>query len=135
VKSFQAISKVFNVENSEPVPDSLPTTVSKSIEQEDDFQLARNTLKNLIMKNDDVINELIYIAKNSEHPRAFEVVGQLMKAQSDITKELMNVHKTKKEIAGEETTNITQNNVIFAGSTSELMKMISASKAKVIDSQ
>lgn len=118
-------------------------TKSEVIEKENvdikeaDFELARKTYRSLIKKNDDVINEIVRIAKNSESSRAFEVAGQLLKAQADITKELLNSHKQKKEIDGESANNNikTQNNIVFAGSTSELMKMISAEKAKVIESK
>ena len=88
-----------------------------------------------IKKNDDVIEEIVRIAKNSESSRAFEVAGQLLKAQADITRELLNSHKQRKEIDGESANNNikTQNNIVFAGSTSDLMKMISAEKAKLIE--
>ena len=73
------------------------------------------------------MSELVNIAKNSENPRAFEVAGQLISAQTSITKELIGLHKTKKDIdkASGKNENIKQqNNIVFAGSTSELMKMI-----------
>ena len=105
--------------------------------KEADFELARKTYRSLIKRNDDVIDEIVRIAKNSESSRAFEVAGQLLKAQAEITKELLNSHKQKKEIDGDSTNNNikTQNNIVFAGSTSDLMKMISAEKAKVIESK
>jgi hypothetical protein len=73
------------------------------------------------------MTELVHIAKNSENPRAFEVAGQLISAQTAITKELIGLHKTKKDIdkASGKMENIKQqNNIVFAGSTSDLMKMI-----------
>ena len=130
MKSLNRINDVFNVETDVdlPIPTSMPVVYNPSeLDQEDDFQLARNTLRGLINKNDDVMTELVHIAKNSENPRAFEVAGQLISAQTAITKELIGLHKTKKDIdkASGKMENIKQqNNIVFAGSTSDLMKMI-----------
>ena len=132
MNSLNKLNDVFNIDTQVDLP-----VVSSVLEnQESDFDLARNTLRNLIFKNEDAITELLHISKHYEHPRAYEVVGQLVKAQSDIAKELLNLHKTKKEISSDSPENIkTQNNILFAGSTSDLMKMISAQKAKTIDSK
>ena len=137
---LKKLNQLFNME--EPF---VQKTSIKEIEVEDenvdkkeaDFELARKTYRDLIKRNDDVIDEIVRIAKNSESSRAFEVAGQLLKAQAEITKELINSHKTKKEIDGDSGNNNikTQNNIVFAGSTSDLMKMISAEKAKVIDAK
>lgn len=132
MNSLNKLNDVFNIDTQV----ELPTITSPHQDQESDFDLARNTLRNLIYKNEDAISELLHISKHSEHPRAYEVVGQLVKAQSDIAKELLNLHKTKKDINQDSPENIkTQNNILFAGSTSDLMKMISAQKAKTIDSK
>ena len=130
MKSLNKINDVFNIDTvvELPVPTSMPQSYNPNeIDQEDDFQLARNTLRNLINKNEDVMTELVHIAKNSENPRAFEVAGQLISAQTSITKELIGLHKTKKDIdkASGKTESIKQqNNIVFAGSTSDLMKLI-----------
>lgn len=135
MKSFEKINHVFDIQ----ADMELPTINSEPLEveeQDDDFQLARKTLRNLITKNDEVIQDLIHISKNSEHPRAFEVAGQLIKTQSEIAKDLMSIHKQKKDITdGDSSSKInTQNNIVFAGSTSDLLKLISSTRAKTIDS-
>ena len=130
MKSFNKINDVFNIDTTVDltIPSSMPVAYNPSeLNQEEDFQLARNTLRGLINKNEDVMSELVNIAKNSENPRAFEVAGQLISAQTAITKELIGLHKTKKDIdkASGKNENIKQqNNIVFAGSTSDLMKMI-----------
>lgn len=130
MKSLNKINDVFNIDTvvDLPVPLSMPQSYNPSeLDQEDDFQLARNTLRNLINKNEDVMTELVHIAKNSENPRAFEVAGQLISAQTSITKELIGLHKTKKDIdraSGKSETIKQQNNIVFAGSTTDLMKLI-----------
>lgn len=133
MKLDKQLSEIFNTT---PLDSHLPVAVDLATAQEDDFDLARNTLRDLILKNNMVISDIIELAKNSEHPRAFEVAGQLIKTQSEIAKDLMEVHQQKKDLAGEEPTHIkNQQNIVFAGSTSDLMKMISAHKAKTIDSE
>ena len=130
MKSFNKINDVFNIDTTVDltIPSSMPVAYNPSeLDQEEDFQLARSTLRGLINKNEDVMSELVNIAKNSENPRAFEVAGQLISAQTAITKELIGLHKTKKDIdkASGKNENIKQqNNIVFAGSTSDLMKMI-----------
>ena len=129
MKSLNKINDVFNIDTDVnlPIQTSMPVAYNPSeLDQEDDFQLARNTLRGLINKNEDVMSDLVNIAKNSENPRAFEVAGQLISAQTAITKELIGLHKTKKDIdkASGKVDIKQQNNIVFAGSTSELMKMI-----------
>lgn len=132
MKIDENLNKIFDLD---PVQAGELEVQKPDLQKEDDFDLARDTLRNLIHKNDAVLSELVQIARNSEHPRAFEVVGQLVKTQSDIAKDLMGLHKQKKEILGDEVAqNIKQqNNIVFAGSTSDLMKLISSQRAKTIE--
>lgn len=126
------LQKIFDIEPFDNKP--LPLVPQTDVQKEDDYELARNTLRDLITKNETVITDLIHLARNSEHPRAFEVVGQLVKAQSEIAKDLIGIHKQKKELDGDTPQNIkTQNNIVFAGSTSDLMKVISQQRAKPIE--
>lgn len=135
------LNNIFNLpsEPSKEAPVEMPVALTQTQheQKEDDYDLARNTLRNLIGKNEAVISDLVDLARNSEHPRAYEVAGQLIKAQSEIAKDLLDLHKQKKDIDGESSEqNIkTQNNIVFAGSTSDLMKMISQTKANVIESK
>lgn len=133
MKMDDKLNTLFNIE-------PLKLEVPKQKEQEDksDFDVARSTLRDMIDKNDDVISDLVSIAKSSEHPRAFEVIAELVKAQTSLAKELMNVNKIKKEIDKDDSSPSkidTQNNIVFAGSTSDLLKMISAERAKIIESK
>ena len=82
----------------------------------------------------DVLENIISLAKSSETPRTFEVAGQLLKTQSEMAKDLMELHKQKKDIEKEEPKKIgTQNNVVFAGSTAEIMKLLNGEQPKIID--
>ena len=78
--------------------------------------------KNIISKW--LEEEMLEIAKQSEHPRAFEVVGQLIKSGLDANKELMALHKTKKELSIEKGPTQVTNQAVFVGSTAELQKLL-----------
>ena len=133
------LNDIFNVD---PIPDEpgkdliIPQSLNsdKQLDQEDDYQLARQTMRKLIMKSEDTLDDLLELSKNSEHPRTYEVAGQFMKTVSDMSKDLLNLQKQVKDLQPEETQQKigTQNNVVFAGSTTELMKMLNGKKNDII---
>lgn len=89
---------------------------------EDDAQHARETLRNLIDKGNEAIDGILHIAKNSDHPRAYEVAGQLIKTVSDTAKDLLEIQKRKKDLEKEDKPKIQTQNNLFVGSTHELLK-------------
>lgn len=127
MSTIPELNKLFNLEpdKKDDLPVILPSN-SVELDREDDYQLARNTLRKLIMKGEDTLDEMINLAKNSEHPRTYEVAGQLIKTMSDVAKDLLAVQKQVKELNDDSSTPSigTQNNVVFAGSTAELMKLL-----------
>lgn len=140
MKMEQNLNELFNLEpqvKELKTENILPAVQSPVEKKDDDFDLARDTLRNLVQKNETVLDNLIDLARNSESPRAFEVVGQLVKTQSEIAKGLVDLHKQKKDIEGETINSSikTQNNIVFAGSTADLMKLISAERSKTIDAK
>ena len=142
MKMDDNLNKLFNIEPIQELKkeDLLPVASVDSVERkEDDFDLARNTMRNLINKNEAVLSDLVDLARNSESARAYEVAGQLIKTQAEMAKDLMTLHKQKKEVDGDKSDsqqNIkTQNNIVFAGSTADLMKMIANERARTIDSK
>ena len=121
------------VPTSELKPETLPRVKPKIDGKDDDidYNYARENYYNLIERNQDAIEEMLEIAKQSEHPRAFEVVGQLIKSGLDANKELMGLHKTKKELSiekGGPTTTV--NNTVFVGSTADLQKLLKAKRGE-----
>jgi len=101
-------------------------TVDNSDETVDtDFKYARENLYNIIEKGSDALNTLVDVANQSQHPRAFEVVSQLVKTLSDTNKDLLEIQKKVKVIKKDipdQPQNVT--NALFVGNTSELQKMI-----------
>jgi hypothetical protein len=136
MKQFEEkLNELFNIETFEQKPIEIKKIEDTSDDKkESDFDLARDTLRDLIAKNNAVIDDIVSLARSSETARPFEVAGQLLKTQSEIAKGLVDLHKQKKDIEKDEQEKIqTQNNIVFAGSTSDLMKMISSERAKTID--
>ena len=111
-----------------PAPRVLPKTTGK--DDEIDYNYARENYYNLIERNQDAVEEMLEIAKQSEHPRAFEVVGQLIKSGLDANKELMNLHKTKKELTTEKAPRSITNQAVFVGSTAELQKLLKVKRGE-----
>jgi hypothetical protein len=105
------------------------TVVSENPTVDDDYEYARKNLRTLIDNGKDVMENLTFLAKEGESPRAYEVVGQLIKTLSETNKDLLNLAKTKKDIQQKKDedqsspTHVT--NALFVGSTAELQKLIS----------
>ena len=118
------------VPSSEMKPNSVPRVKPKIDGKDDDidYNYARENYYNLIERNQDAVEEMLEIAKQSEHPRAFEVVGQLIKSGLDANKELMALHKTKKELSIEKGGDVNVNNAVFVGSTAELQKLLKSKR-------
>ena len=107
----------------------VPTiSVDDSGDSEIDFQYVRENLYNLIERGQDGLEEMLEIAKSSEYPRAMEVFGQLIGKLTETNKELLNLHKTKKDISQETTGPKNVSNNLFVGSTAELQKFLKTGK-------
>jgi len=140
MKNIENLNDIFNINpmdesenvNLPSIPENLNAT--KAMDQEDDYQLARQTMRKLLLKGEDTLEELITLSKNSEHPRSYEVTGQFIKTLSDVSKDLLGLQKQVKELQADDPVQIgTQNNVVFAGSTSELMKLLGKKDDNIID--
>jgi hypothetical protein len=137
----EKLSEIFDVEpiqqtkHQVTVVDEVVVPEVKAIEKiETDYDKTRGNLYSLLQSGQDALMHALEVAKQSEHPRAFEVVGNLMKQLADVNEQLMNLHEKKRKLdmpikgSVEEgttpTKQVTNNNAIFIGSTSELSKMI-----------
>lgn len=132
MKDMPQLSTLFNTEPTEPTTEILPQIIDKSglnSDQQDDYDLARQTLRRVITKGHMVLDDISELSRNSEHPRNYEVAGQIMKTLSDTAKDLLELQKRTRDLKTPETAKSaagigTQNNVVFAGSTAELMKLL-----------
>jgi hypothetical protein len=96
-----------------------------------DYDKTRANLHSLLAQGQEALMHALEVAKQSEHPRAFEVVGNLVKQLSEVNAQLLDIHEKKQKLDGKtdkkddvSTKNVTNNNAIFVGSTTELNKMI-----------
>ena len=95
---------------------------SKSIEN--DYKYARENLYNLVERGQDAIDGILELSKETEHPRAYEVAGQLIKTVGETAEKLIDLQSKLKKLEGEEQKVGTQHNHLYVGSTSELQKFL-----------
>ena len=107
-----------------------------------DFERVRRDLFDLSTQGEEAIELMMELARESEHPRAFEVLSNMMKQNAEIADRLMDLQKKKKEVKTPANNqqalpnSMTQNNV-FVGSTTDLQKMLAKKMEdrNVIDAQ
>lgn len=111
----------------------------------DDFDLARKTMRDLLINGQKAVDNVLVLTKETEHPRTFEVAAGLIKTIGETAKDLLELHKSRRQILGDEeggeeessggnVTNIQQ--AVFVGSTADLQAAFRDSKKqdeKVID--
>jgi uncharacterized protein (DUF3084 family) len=94
---------------------------------EADYETTRNNLRTLLTNGQTALTKALEVANQSEHPRAFEVVGNLMKQLADINQQLLDLHQQKQKLDAPKDggkKEVTNNNAIFVGSTADLNKLI-----------
>jgi hypothetical protein len=94
----------------------------------DDYDFARSQYYNLAEKGQEAIDLMMDLARESEHPRAFEVLAGMLKQNAEITDKLMDLQKKKKDLEKESNlpslnAPVTQNN-LFVGSTTDLQRVL-----------
>ena len=116
------------------VKNNRPIKIDKDIK--DDYEFSRKTYKDLIYTGTRSMDVLAELARESEHPRAFEVLSQTIKNIGDTTEKLMALQKQKKDLQKDEKEEARQvtNNNMFVGSTTDLQRML-LNKDNVIDAE
>ncbi len=106
--------------------ETLPATVV-----DDDAAFARSNIRGLIEKGNQAMDDLLNVAKASEHPRAYEVAAGLIKNLADLNKDLLEIQKRRKDLSPQESASVKNVNVdkaVFVGSTAELVKLLKTNK-------
>lgn len=126
------------VETKEVKQEIIPYEAPQELTDEDeDYILVRKTLRNLIVKGNDAIEEIAQIARQNESARGFEVVSNLIKTVGETSKDLYALQKTKKDLKepapdsdprkkNAESINVEQ--AVFVGSAAELLSAIKKKK-------
>lgn len=92
-----------------------------------DFEYARQIYHDILAKGSAAMDDMVEVARSTEHPRAFEVLSTTMKTMSDVTNNLLDLHRKKKEIDKVDTPTLpatTTNNNLFVGSTTDLQRFL-----------
>lgn len=121
----------------EKIPAKIEEVIPETDPLDTDYNEARKNLKEVIGKGKDALEGLLALAQGSDSPRAYEVVGQLIKTISDVSKDLVDLQKRVKEIRGEDhpANNPTVvNNAVFIGSTADLQAIING-RPTIIDGE
>lgn len=139
---FEKLNETFNIQKSEEsnidaeIIISTDSTVIDDIKNENssnditkDYEYTRGNLYSLIEKGQEAINSVLELAQETEQPRAYEVVGQLIKNVADATDKLLDLQKKLKDIDDTKPKGpTTVNNALYVGSTAELLKLIKQNK-------
>lgn len=127
---MKKLDEIFNVQSSELTPpEVLSAPVSSAMIESNadyDYDKTRANLHNLINQGQEALVYALDVAKESESPRAFEVVGSLIKQLADVNHQLLDLTEKRRKLSKEEPAgeNKTVNNAFFVGSTSELNKLL-----------
>jgi hypothetical protein len=131
---FDGLNDAFGTEPSElqkhveKVKPVLKKTDNEDVQQ--DYEVSRASLHSLVMKGQEAVDGILEVAQASDHPRAYEVAGQLIKNVADTADKLIDLQKKMKELDSEDKKNTpsTVNNTMFIGSTADLQKMLKKQK-------
>lgn len=131
-KFEESMNKIFDVTPTiAPAEKKLPAITSQSMNENleedlvDAYEQTKANLQELIDQGKEAMQDMLQIARDGQHPRAFEVYGTLLKNVVEANKELLSVQKQIREMDGKKTGGgTTIDKAIFIGSTSELNKLI-----------
>ena len=126
------LSELFDVEpiKEETKVETLPDVVEYADPVNADADFARDNIRGLVLQGNQAVDELMLIARDGQHPRAFEVLSGLMKNLADMNKDLLEIQKRKKDLApkAESQNNLNIDKAVFVGSTAQLVKMLNNQK-------
>tara|TARA_B100001063_G_scaffold213598_1_gene213253 strand:+ start:2863 stop:3267 length:405 start_codon:yes stop_codon:yes gene_type:complete len=123
-----------NLEKNVPaIQENKPISINKDVK--DDYDFSRRTYKDLINVGTRSLDVLAELARESEHPRAFEVLSKSIKDIGDTTEKLMKLQKDKEDLKKvQDTAKKVTNNNVFVGSTTDLQRLL-LDKDNVIDAK
>lgn len=124
-------SKLADILNTDYIPvvkEDKPVTIHQDNGDNPDADYSRANYYNLIEKGNEALEGILEVAKESQHPRAYEVAANMIKNLSDVTEKLMILQKQQKELRPKEElagpTNINVDKAVFVGSTAELLRQL-----------
>jgi hypothetical protein len=122
------LSEILNTDYVPVVREDKPITIHQDEESVNpDAHYSRANYYNLIEKGNEALDGILEVAKESQHPRAYEVAANMIKNLSDVTEKLMILQKQQKELSDQEQPtqqNISVDKAVFIGSTAELLRQL-----------
>tara|TARA_R110000868_G_scaffold3023_1_gene20314 strand:- start:13 stop:405 length:393 start_codon:yes stop_codon:yes gene_type:complete len=128
-KLNETLSEVLDLEPIETTATEIVPVTNTAVNDDADF--ARQNIRELIEKGNLAVDGILNVAKESEHPRAYEVAANLIKNLSDLNKDLMEIQKRKKDLdpqAAKRSGDVNVDKAVFVGSTTELVKFLKNNK-------
>ena len=92
-----------------------------------DFEYARRVKHDLLAKGSEALDDMMEVARSTEHPTAYEVLSNMMKNVGDVSDSLLELHKKRKDLKKKDEQPAlpgTTNNNVFVGSTADLQRML-----------
>ena len=127
MENFDELEKAMNVKT-EIVKETKSVRVkpikNEGDDPQKDYEYSRAQLYNLVEKGQEAINGILDVCQDSQHPRAYEVAGQLIKHVADTTDKLIDLQKKMKDLDEDKSGPKSVTNAMFVGSTSDLQKML-----------
>jgi len=126
-------SKLADILNTDYIPVASdnrdkPITIHQDNAENPDADYSRANYYNLIEKGNEALDGILEVAKESQHPRAYEVAANMIKNLSDVTEKLMILQKQQQELKPKEEqatqTNISVDKAVFIGSTADLLRQL-----------
>jgi len=130
-EQYDGIEESLNVETEIVPAEEKPKKRTERIVDIDkdikkDYDYSRGQLYDIIEKGQEALSGILDVANNTDHPRAYEVAGQLVKSVSDATEKLIALQQKMQDLeeGPKSKQKVTNNNALFVGSTAELSKLI-----------
>ena len=122
------LDEILNIESDIKEKTQVVKLPERSENIETDYRYARENLYGLVERGQDAIEGKLQLSKETEHPRAYEVAGQLIKTVGETAEKLIDLQQKLKKLEDEEQKVGTQHNHLYVGSTSELQKFLKKNK-------
>ena len=122
------LNEILDIAETKVQEEKLQPIILRPKEKDDidsDYKYSRENLYSLVERGQDAIDGILTLAKETEHPRTYEVAGQLIKNVGEVTEKLLQLQEKMKKLndeVGKTPSKVT--NALFVGSTAELQKML-----------
>ena len=126
----QKLDDILNIESDIKKETQVVKLPTRHENMETDYKYARENLYDLVARGQDAIDGILQLSKETEHPRAYEVAGQMIKTVGETAEKLIDLQQKLKKLEGEDQKIGQQHNHLYVGSTSELQKFLKKNDKK-----